>query len=44
MCATFDIFLLLCINCLSVCLLNLLELIISAEESVPILGLKVLDG
>lgn len=39
-----DIFLLLCINCLSVCVLNLLELIISAEKLVPVLSLKMLDG
>ena len=44
MCATFDIFLLLCINCLGMCLLDLLELLISAEKTVPILTLKVFDG
>ena len=44
MCAALDIFLLLCINCLSVSMLDLLELIVSAEERVAVLGLEVLDG
>jgi hypothetical protein len=44
MCAALDIFLLLCINCLSVSVLDLLELIVSAEERVAVLGLEVLDG
>jgi hypothetical protein len=41
--SAFDIFLLLCIHCLGVNRLNLLELIISAKERVSILSLKMLD-
>ena len=44
MCAALDIFLLLCINCLSVSMLDLPKLIVSTEERVAVLGLEVLDG